>query len=88
MPSIDIEVDEFVWSCSKYDIKELIKVLVENEHLPKDLYNAKGEVKQDLKKKSNLEIEFGEKMDLLKEKYHIISDEHEQILETIFKKYN
>lgn len=88
MPSIDIEVDEFVWSCSKYDIKELIKVLVENEHLPKDLYNSKGEVKQDLKKKSNLEIEFGEKMDLLKEKYHIISDEHEQILETIFKKYN
>jgi hypothetical protein len=88
MPSIDIEVDEFVWSCSNYDIKELIKVLVENEHLPKDLYNEKGEVKQNLRKKSNLEIEFGEKMDLLKEKYHIISDEHEQILETIFKKYN
>ena len=88
MPSIDIEVYEFVWSCSNYDIKELIKVLVENEHLPKDLYNEKGEVKQNLRKKSNLEIEFGEKMDLLKEKYHIISDEHEQILETIFKKYN
>ena len=45
MPSIDIEIDEFVWACDKYDIKKLIKVLVENEHLPKGLLNEKGEVR-------------------------------------------
>jgi len=33
---LDIEVYEFVRACSKRDIKELIKELVEEGHLPKE----------------------------------------------------
>jgi hypothetical protein len=87
MPSIDIEVDEFVWSCSKYDIKELIKVLVENEHLPKELYTKKGEVKSEMIRKTVNEIEFSDKLDLLKGKYFSISQEDELTLQTIINKY-
>lgn len=87
MPSIDIEVDEFVWSCSKYDIKELIKVLVENDHLPKELYNKKGEVKSEMIRKTANEIEFSEKLDLLKGKYFSLSQEDELTLQTIINKY-
>lgn len=88
MPSIDIEVDEFVWSCSKYDIKELIKVLVENDHLPKELYNEQGEVKKEMTRKSVNEIDFQENMERLKQKYFSLNREEELFLTQLFNKYN
>ena len=88
MVSIDIEIEEFVWSCSSYDIKELIKVLIKEEHLPQGLINEKGEVKKELSKKTNSEIEFAEKLDILKEKYFSISQEDDLILQKILNKYN
>ena len=63
MPSIDIEIDEFVWACDKYDIKKLIKTLVESEHLPKGLINEKGEVRE-IGRKTASEIEFGDKLEI------------------------
>ena len=89
MPNLDfdIEVYEFVRACSHRDIKELIKELVEDGHLPKDIHDAKGEVKKELNRKTSSEIDFEEKLDKLKIKYYSLTKEDEQNLETIFKKY-
>ena len=86
MPSIDIEIDEFVWACDKYDIKKLIKTLVESEHLPKGLINEKGEVRE-IGRKTASEIEFGDKLDQLKEKYFSLSQEEELSLKKIFDRH-
>jgi hypothetical protein len=87
MPSLDIEVYEFVQACSRYDIKELIKELVDNDHLPKDLYNDKGEVKKQIIRKTASEIEFGQKLDKLKEKFFSLTQDEEVSLQTILNKY-
>ena len=86
MPSIDIEIDEFVWACDKYDIKKLIKELVEQDHLPKGLLTEKGEVRE-IGRKTASEVEFGDKLDQLKEKYFSISQEDDVTLQQILKKY-
>ena len=87
MVSIDIQIEEFVWACSSYDIKELIKVLVENEHLPKGLINEKGEVRTELGRKTNNEIDFMDKLDKLKEKYYSLTQEEELSLKSIFDRH-
>ena len=87
MPSIDIEVDEFVWSCSEYDIKELIKVLVENEHLPEGIIDQSGEIKTEYPRKGIMEVDFSEKLEKLKLKYYSLSQEEEEFFDKVFKKY-
>jgi hypothetical protein len=89
MPNLDldIEVYEFVRACSKRDIKELIEELIEDGHLPKDIYDAKGEVKKELNRKTSSEIDFEDKLERLKIKYYSLTKEDEEILEKIFKKY-
>lgn len=89
MPNLDldIEVYEFVRACSKRDIKELIRELIEDGHLPKDIYDAKGEVKKELNRKTISEIDFEDKLDKLKTKYYSLNKEDEETLEKIFKKY-
>jgi len=84
---IDIEIYEFVRACSKRDIKELIKELVEEGHLPKDLYYENGEVKKEMSRKTTSEIEFSNNLDKLKEKYFSLNQEEEVFLTKIFKKY-
>jgi hypothetical protein len=85
---LDIEVYEFVRACSKRDIKELIKELVDEGHLPKDLYYENGEVKKEMSRKTASEIEFSNNLDKLKEKYFSLSQEEELFLTKIFNKYN
>lgn len=84
---IDIEIYEFVRSCSKSEIKELIEELVENDHLPKDVINTKGDVKKEMSRKTNSELEFATKLDKLKEKYFSLSQEEELSLNNIFNKH-
>jgi len=84
---IDIEIYEFVRSCSKSEIKELIEELIENDHLPKDVINTKGDVKKEMSRKTNSELEFSEKLDKLKEKYFSLSQEEELSLNNIFNKH-
>lgn len=84
---IDIEIYEFVRSCSKREIKELIEELIENDHLPKDVINTKGDVKKEMSRKTNSELEFSEKLDKLKEKYFSLSQEEELFLNNIFNKH-
>jgi len=84
---IDIEIYEFVRSCTKNEIKELIEELIENDHLPKDVINTKGDVKKEMSRKTNSELLFAEKLDKLKEKYFSLSQEEELSLNNIFNKY-
>lgn len=84
---IDIEPYEFVRACSKSEIKDLIIELVEEEHLPKSVLQQMNTDKNGKPKTSILEDEFLEKMDKLSQKFHVISREDEDTLETIFKKY-
>lgn len=87
MPSIDIDVDDFLYSCSKYDIKNLINALVEDGHLPNSVYYHSDKGKEKISKLTSSEIDFYDKLDQLKEKYFSISKEDEDILSSIFKKY-
>ena len=84
---IDIEIYEFVRSCTKNEIKELIEELIENDHLPKDVINTKGDVKKEMSRKTNSELVFSEKLDKLKEKYFSLSQEEELSLNNIFNKH-
>lgn len=84
---IDIEIYEFVRSCSKNEIKELIEELIENEYLPKDVLNKKGDVKKEMSRKTGSEIEFSNKLEKLKEKYFSLSQDEELFLQNIFNKY-
>lgn len=84
---IDIEPYEFVRACSQSEIRELIIELVEEEHLPKSVLSQMKTDKNGKPKTSILEDEFLEKMDKLSQKFHCISKEDEETLETIFKKY-
>jgi len=84
---IDIEIYEFVRSCTKREIKELIEELIENDHLPKDVINTKGDVKKEMSRKTNSELLFAEKLDKLKEKYFSLSQEEELSLNNIFNKH-
>lgn len=84
---IDIEIYEFVRSCTKREIKELIDELIENDHLPKDVINEKGDVKKEMSRKTNSELDFAEKLDKLKEKYFSLSQEEELSLNNIFNKH-
>lgn len=84
---IDIEIYEFVRSCSKNEIKELIEELIDNDHLPKDVLNKKGDVKKEMSRKTGSEIDFAQKLDKLKEKYFSLSQEEDLFLQNIFNKY-
>jgi hypothetical protein len=87
MPSFDIDVDEFVWACSKYDTKKLIEALVEKEDLPNWLLDEKKEIRKDVGRKTSSEIDFSEKLDKLKTKYFSLTSEEEECLNKIFNKY-
>lgn len=78
---LDIDVDEFLSACSRREIKEIIEALVEDGHLPKLVL---GDLNP---KEGRLQSDFSNKIEMLKEKYYSISNEDEQLLENIFKKY-
>ena len=82
---IDIEPYEFVRACSPSEIKELIEELVEEEHLPKSVLSQMRTDKNGKPKTSILEDEFLDKMDKLSQKFHVISREDEDTLETILE---
>jgi hypothetical protein len=79
---IDIDPREFVDSCGKREIEELIESLIEEGHLPEQVLNQTGNVKR-----GRLEGDFIEKLDQLKEKFYSLSSEEEECLNQIFKKY-
>ena len=77
---VDIDIDEFVDSCTDSEIQILINYLGEMGHL------GRYKVKDDSKMTSN-EIEFGDKMSFLSDKYHQMSIEDLETIETLYNKY-
>jgi hypothetical protein len=77
---VDIEIDEFVDSCRDREIQLLINYLAEMGHL------GRHKVKDDSKMTAN-EIEFNEKMSFLSDKYHHMTIEDLETIETLYNKY-
>ena len=77
---VDIEIDEFVDSCSERDIKNLIRYLFELGH--HDKFNIRDETKM-----TASEIDFRDKMSSLSDKYYQMSVEEIETIETLYKKY-
>jgi hypothetical protein len=87
MASIDIDVDDFLYSCSSYDIRELITALVEDGHLPKEVLNKEGEVREETIRRGRGEEEFSQRLESLKTKYYSLSQEEEEFFDKLFKRY-
>lgn len=77
---VDVEIDEFVDSCSDREMKKLIDYLQRAGHLGK--FNIKDETKMTAN-----EIEFRDKMSSLSDKYYQISVEEIETIETLYNKY-
>lgn len=86
--SFDVEVDDFLSSCDRRDITDLIDALVEDGHLPKGSRDLKN-IKTDniIARQGRGEEEFSEKLQKFKSKYYSLSQEDEDILNVLFKKY-
>ena len=84
---IDVDPYEYVSSCSKREIRELIVELVDEGHLPKTVLGQIQSDKEGKPRTSILEDEFLDKIAKLGQKYHTISKEDEETIENIFKKY-
>ena len=77
---VEIEIDEFVDSCSPREMKTLINYLQSEGHLGK--FNISDESKITAN-----EIEFRDKLSFLASKYHQMSVEEIETIETLYKKY-
>lgn len=84
---IDIQPYEYLNACGPKDIEELIEELVDGGYLPKSVLNLhkKGKADDGL---GRLQSEFSDKLQKLTNSYYSLSKEDEEVLETIFKKYN
>ena len=77
---VDIEIDEFVDSCTDRDIKKLLKYLSDTGHLNK--FGVTDETKMTAN-----EIDFRDKLSFLTGKYYQMSVEEIETIETLYKKY-
>jgi hypothetical protein len=77
MPNVDIEVDEFLWSCDSRDIQELIQALIEDGHLKnhEEDKNDKNDYAH-----SAPEAIFEEALSKLRGKWNMLSSEEEQMI--------
>jgi len=79
---VDIEIDEFVDSCSERNIKNLIMYLAQSGHLKPSLSTYIDETKM-----TAGEADFHDKMNILATKYHQMSVEEIDTIENIYNKY-
>ena len=77
---VDIEIDEFVDSCSEKDLQMLIRYLQEAGYLDK------SNIRDESKMTSN-EIEFRDKMSLLSDKFYQMTIEEAELIENLYNKY-
>jgi len=77
---IDIDPDEFIDNCSEREIGELIESLVESGYLPKTVPTKPS-------KKSVLDLEWDEIMDKLIQNRIMLSNEEEEMIRTIAKRF-
>lgn len=78
---LDIEIDDFLSSCSSRDINELIEALIEDGYLNPDCQrNSTG-------KKTLIEEEWDQITDKINKIRLIIKQEDEEMIRSIVKKY-
>jgi hypothetical protein len=77
---VDIEIDEFVDSCSERELQMLVRYLQEVGYLDK------SNIRDESKMTSN-EIEFCDKMSLLSDKFYQMTIEDSEIIEKLYEKY-
>ena len=77
---VDIEIDEFVDSCSERELQMLVRYLQEVGYLDK------SNIRDESKMTSN-EIEFRDKMSLLSDKFYQMTIDDAEILEKLYEKY-
>ena len=77
---VEIEIDEFVDSCSEKDLQMLIRYLQEEGYLDK------SNIRDESKMTSN-EIEFRDKMSLLSDKFYQMTIEEAELIENLYNKY-
>jgi hypothetical protein len=77
---VDIEIDEFVDSCSNHDMRNLIRYLQESGHLSN--INVKDESKMTAD-----EIEYCKMLSALMDKYIQMPVEDLQTIENLYNKY-
>jgi len=78
---VDVEIDDFLSSCSSRDINELIEALIEDGYLKADCQtNSTG-------KKTYLEEEWDQISNKINEIRLRISPEDEELIRNIVKKY-
>lgn len=78
---VDVEIDDFLSSCSSKEIKELIDALIEDGHLK---HNCQTD---STGKKTYLEEEWDQITDKINQIRLRISQEDEELLRSIVKKY-
>jgi len=77
---VDIEIDEFVDSCSNRDIKDLIQYLATSGHL------SKFKILDESRMTAG-EIEFNEQLISLSEKYLQMPKEEIDLIASLYNKY-
>ena len=78
---VDIEVNEFVSSCSPREIRELVQALIEDGHIKTSSIALSPD------RMTAKEIEFGEMISLLSQKYHQMDVTEINMIEELYKKY-
>jgi hypothetical protein len=82
---MDIQPYEYVSACGPSDIKELIEELVDSGHLPTSVLKLNQKNKSD--ELGRMQSDFADKLQKLTNVYYSISNEDEEVLKTIIKKY-
>ena len=77
---VDIEIDEFVDSCSERELQMLVR------YLQKEGYLDKSNIRDESKMTSS-EIEFRDKMSLLSDKFYQMTIEEAELIENLYNKY-
>ena len=77
---VDIEIDEFVDSCSERELQMLVR------YLQKEGYLDKSNIRDESKMTSS-EIEFRDKMSLLSDKFYQMTIEDAELIEDLYEKY-
>ncbi len=78
---IDIDPDEFIDNCSEREIKELIESLVDSGYISRTAISTPDD------KKSVLDLEWDEIMDKLIKNRVMLSNEEEEVIRNISKRF-
>lgn len=79
---VDVSVDEFLSACSSREIEKLIDCLIEDGYL-----NSNAVKNQEPTSLNIIEMEWEVVLDNLKQKRLMVSNEDEEIIKLISKKY-